>query len=690
MHFDPMRALALLRAGASDPSVEFREAQEEAIRHVVEGRGPLLVVQRTGWGKSFVYFIATKLLREAGAGPALLVSPLLALMRNQLEAARRMGLRAEAIHSDNRGEWREVIERIQADEVDLLLISPERLGNEQFNQAALQHLAGRVSLVVIDEAHCVSDWGHDFRPHYRLIQRTLGALPKNVRVLATTATANHRVSEDLKSVLGAALTVRRGPLGRPSLKLQTIGLRSQAERLAWLADRLVELPGSGIIYTLTVRDARLVADWLSAQGHVVAAYSGESEARPALEDALLKNDVKALIATTALGMGFDKPDLGFVVHFQAPGSPVAYYQQVGRAGRAVSHAYGVLLSGAEDDEINDYFIRAAFPSPAEVQAVLDALDVAPEGLTVNELTSAVNISRGRIERTLLLLSLESPAPIVQEGARAIRTIAPLAQPFWERARRLTELRRAEQQQMSDYARLTSGHMEFLISALDGEPSPHQGPALPELPTGVSEASLQAALTFLRRTSVPIEPRRQWPSGGLPTMKVKGRIKAEHQAQPGRALCVWGDAGWGALVKRGKYRDGHFPDELVKAAARLVQEDWRPDPPPEWVTCVPSARHPDLVPDLARRIAAALGLPFALTLGATGVRPEQKHQRNSAHQAKNLDGAFALIAAPPPGPALLIDDMVDSRWTLTVAAYLLRAAGAGDVYPLALSVTLGDE
>ena len=355
--FDQDRALALLREGVAERSAEFRAGQAQAIRHVVTGAGRLLVVQKTGWGKSFVYFIAAKMLREAGQGPALLVSPLLSLMRNQIAAARRMGVEAETINSDNLTRWREVEDALRADEVDILLIAPERLANERFRNSVLAEVADRIALLVIDEAHCISDWGHDFRPHYRLIERTIRVLPPNLRLLATTATANDRVTEDLAEILGPNLTIARGDLHRPSLALQTMRLPSQAERLAWLADQLPKLPGSGIVYTLTVRDAEQVAAWLKSRGIKVEAYTGQTgESRPELEQALLDNRVKGLVATTALGMGFDKPDLAFVIHYQTPGSVVAYYQQVGRAGRALDSAYGVLLSGREETDITDYFI----------------------------------------------------------------------------------------------------------------------------------------------------------------------------------------------------------------------------------------------------------------------------------------------------------------------------------------------
>ena len=395
MAYDPKRALELLRIGSGRADAIFRDGQEDAIRHIVDGKGRLLVVQKTGWGKSFVYFIAIKLLREAGGGPALLISPLLALMRNQIAAAERMGVRAATINSDNQDEWKSVEAKLRRNEVDILLIAPEKLGNDWFNTEVLAGIAGQISLMVIDEAHCISDWGHDFRPHYRLLERIARTLPANLRLLATTATANDRVMEDLVAVLGPNMKVLRGDLNRSSLTLQTMRLPSQAVRLAWIAQQLSSLPGHGIIYTLTIRDANQLADWLKAQGFAVEAYTGKTgDRREELEQALQENKVKALVATTALGMGYDKPDLAFVIHFQMPGSVVAYYQQVGRAGRALESAYGVLLSGDEEEGITDWFIRNAFPTRQEVDDVLGALNEAPEGLSIPDLMTCVNMSKG--------------------------------------------------------------------------------------------------------------------------------------------------------------------------------------------------------------------------------------------------------------------------------------------------------
>jgi ATP-dependent DNA helicase RecQ len=369
---------------------------------------------------------------------------------------------------------------------------------------------------------------------------------------------------------------------------------------------------------------------------------------------------------------------------------VAYYQQVGRAGRALAAAYGVLLSGEEETKITDFFIESAFPTRDEVQDVLDALLAAPNGLSVPELMGRINLSKGRIQKTIDLLSLESPAPIAKQGSKWQLTVANLSEAFWARADRLTALRRDEQREMQQYVNLGSGHMEFLIRALDGDPGTVHALELPPLPTTTDPRLVREAIAFLRRTSLPVEPRRQWPAGGMPQYGLSGRIASELQAQAGKALCIWGDAGWGSLVRQGKYHDRSFANDLVEACAALVRE-WAPQPAPVWVTCIPSLRHPDLVPDLARRLAAALSLPFILVFEKTDNRPEQKTMANSTQQARNIDGSLAIAAqGVRAGPVLLVDDMVDSRWTLTVAAWLLRSHGSGEVLPLALALAGHDE
>jgi ATP-dependent DNA helicase RecQ len=682
------RARLLLKQ-AIGASADFREGQWEAIEALANRRARLLVVQRTGWGKSVVYFVATRLLRDQGAGPTLLVSPLLALMRNQIEAAGRIGIRAASINSTMKVNEREEVNRLlRAGAVDVLLVSPEQFGSARFLEESLLPLAERAGLLVVDEAHCISDWGHDFRPDYRRIVRVLQRLPENIPVCATTATANDRVVADVAAQLGPRLEISRGPLVRESLRLQTVPLADDAAKLAWLAHYLPKLEGSGIVYALTIDWTERIAAWLQGRGIDAVPYSADlpHEQRLECERRLLANEVKALVATTALGMGYDKPDLGFVVHFHQPSSVVHYYQQVGRAGRSIESAYGIMLSGGDDRAINTYFIERAFPPEEEITAILTALEESDAGLNIAQLEASVNLGRMRIEQALKILSIEQPAPIARQESRWVATPHRFdAGRLRELIAHTTALRQREQEQMDEYSRHTGCLMEFLARALDdpaagvcGRCAPCKGrPGAMRL---VPEELAREAVAFLRRMNLPIEPRRQWTREALPTHGWSGNIAEGLRAEEGRALCILGDSGWGSLVRRG-LEAGRVGDELVAALAALVRK-WRPEV--GWVTCVPTPARP-LVADLAFRLATVLGIPFEPAVVKVRATRSQGEMENSWQQAHNLDGAFRVEPWDGlSGSVLLVDDVVDSRWTLTIVAALLREAGSGPVFPLALA------
>ena len=697
------RALCLLRLGLNHPGAEFRDGQWESIAQLLSG-GRLLVVQRTGWGKSIVYFIAAKLLREQGRGPALLISPLLSLMRNQLEAAQRMGVVARTINSSNVESWPAIRQELLANQIDILLISPERLANETFHFEVLGGLARRVGLFVIDEAHCISDWGHDFRPDYRRISQLLPQLPQGLPILATTATANNRVVNDVVEQLGQGVKVVRGPLVRESLSLQNLQLDQQSERLAWLAEQLPQLPGSGIIYVLTKRDAERVAAWLRQNQISAEAYHADlgdgddgNEIRINLEQKLLNNDIKALVATVALGMGFDKPDLGFVIHFQRPASVVHYYQQVGRAGRAVDSAFGIMLSGAEDESISNYFIASAFPPQRNVKAILEHLGQHPEGLSAVEMQRGLNITFGQLQKALRYLSSDSPSPVRQQKSKWLLTAAAATYRMdEEKVRQITGLRQEEQAEMRRYLEHPGCLMEFLEHSLD-DPAPRPcgkcanclGHTL--LPAECRPELVRQAQQFLRGSSQPLLPRLQWPPyQALASYGFKGKIREELRAGEGRALCIWRDGGWGQQVAQ-EQADGYFSDAVLAALVQLLAE-WRPDPAPAWVSCVPSLRKPYPIMDLAMRLAQRLNLPFIPCIRKVKDNQPQRLQFNSVQRCRNLDGAFQVdLQRGSYAPCLLLDDSVETGWTLTLLSALLRQAGVQAVHPLALALnTLGQE
>jgi ATP-dependent DNA helicase RecQ len=654
----------------------------------VSERKRALVVQRTGWGKSAVYFVATLLLRARHAGPTVIVSPLLALMRNQVAAAERAGIRAVTINSSNIAEWNELYAQVQRGVADVLLVSPERLNNPGFRDEVLPQLAASAGLLVIDEAHCISDWGHDFRPDYRRIRTLLATLAPDTPVLATTATANARVVADVADQLGASTLVLRGALDRESLHLAVVELPDAAHRLAWLADHLPELPGSGIVYTLTVAATSEVAAFLESRGIRAAAYSGQSDdaERRAAEDDLLANRIKVLVATSALGMGFDKPDLGFVVHLGAPPSPIAYYQQIGRAGRGVARAQVVLLPGAEDAAIWRYFDSLAFPSEEQVRRTLDALHSSSTPLSAAVLETRVDLRRTRLETMLKVLDVDGAVKRVAGGWTA-------SGHDWaydaERYARVAADRAAEQAAMRAYVATSSCRMEFLRRQLDDPGAAPCGRCDRctgvMLPADTSESALNAARATLEKPGVELAPKKLWPTGmsalGVP---LSGKLQAPPES--GRALGRLSDIGWGARLRELFAAPDAEIDENTLRAVVAVLAGWRWEARPTQVAWIPSRSRPLLVASLATRIAAVGRLKLLGSLVRVRDEPRHKSRSNSAQRLKAVYAAFSAKGLEPSAtPLLLVDDRTESGWTLVEAARVLREAGAGPVLPFVLAI-----
>ncbi|MET4704729.1 RecQ family ATP-dependent DNA helicase [Frigoribacterium sp. UYMn621] len=690
-------ALAILRTLVGRDDAVFHEGQFEAIETLVDRRRRALVVQRTGWGKSAVYFVATLLLRQRGAGPTILISPLLALMRDQVAAAARAGVRAVAINSSNAHEWAEVLERLRSDEVDVLLVSPERLNNPSFRDEQLPTLIARAGLLVVDEAHCISDWGHDFRPDYRRLRDLIAQLPAGIPVLATTATANSRVVADVAEQLGdtagsvdSEVSTIRGPLARASLRLGVLRLPDSKARLAWVLSHLSQLPGSGIIYALTVSAAEDTARLLREAGHEVHAYTGRTDTaeREQLERRLKSNEVKALVATSALGMGFDKPDLGFVLHLGAPSSPVAYYQQVGRAGRATENADVLLLPGTEDEAIWNYFATSSMPVEHKALAVIDALGSSP--LSTAAIESRVDLRRTPLELLLKVLDVDGAVRRVSGG-----WVATGARWTYdsERYERIAAARAAEQQSMLDYETTLGCRMEFLQRALDDDTAVPCGRcdrcAGAWYPTGIEPDAVAAATASLDRVGVVLEPRAQWP-GGMDRLGItaRGNIAVSERNEQGRALARLTDLGWGGALRNlfaPATPDARASPALVAACVRVLA-DWGWQERPLAVVSMPSRHHPLLIDSVAEALAAAGKLPYLGSLELTGGGPSGDPGGNSAYRLAGVWERFSPARlALPAGPVLLVDDLSDSRWTITVAGRELRRAGAASVLPFVLAL-----
>src|SRR5690625_1034749 len=677
---------AAIRSAAGEDATP-RPDQVRAVTELVDRRRRVLVVQATGWGKSAEYWGATAALRAAGAGPTLVVSPLLALMRDQIAAAERAGLRAATINSTNFEEWDQVLAALATGEVDVLLISPERLANPRF-AARLPQLLGQVGLLVIDEAHCVSDWGFDFRPDYQRLTRTLLELAPGTPVLATTATANQRVTTDVAAQLGEDTVTLRGSLARSSLRLAVVPGLSPLERYAWVAEALRTLPGSGIVYVLTVAEADRVTAFLQHQGLDVAGYTGRTENRQELEDRLRDNQVKALVATSALGMGYDKPDLAFCVHLGSPASPVAYYQQVGRAGRALPDASAVLVPSAKDERIWEYFATAGIPDPEQAQRVLAEVnqptgEQAPadwlEPVSETALSATTGIRPGRLGTLVKILAVDGALRRVEGGWVGTGQEWHFDAAKWDELR---AVRAAEADLMRRYAHGAGCLMQFLQQALD-DPDPRPcgrcsvcDGHLPHPGARPSEETVTAARAFFRGLDVRVEPRKLWPPR---TPQVKGRIRGVAE---GRAIAFADDPAWAETLDTLWRRDAPAPEEILTASVAVLSRWSREWQRPTAVVPMPSRRYPDLITSVAEHLAEVGKLPLTHALEVTGPPPRDE-STSAARVTDLLAGMKVVPGVELSGPVLLVDDTIRTRWTLTVAAQLLGIAGASETLPLAI-------
>lgn len=681
-------------------NAEFHDGQWEAIENALNNKRTL-IIEKTGWGKSIVYFMASKLIKEKRGGVTVLLSPLLSLIRNQIETAEKMGIRALTINSENKDEWENIEQTLINGQCEIVFISPERLANKDFVERVIPLIKGSINMIVVDEAHCISDWGHDFRPDYGRIVDVIKLLPPNIPVIATTATANKRVEKDIKEQLGSNLLTIRGPLMRKSLKIQVIKLPKQTERMAWLIENIKKIDGSGIVYCATTRDCNKVSEFLKMNGINALPYHANlskdkeenKKFREEREKLLINNEVKVLVSTVALGMGFDKGDLSFVIHFQMPGNIIKYYQEIGRAGRKMDNAYAVLLAGEEDHEISEYFIENSFPKRQQLENILHIIENSDSGLSINELCKVVNMTQGGIKKCLSLLDLNKI--IAKDKSKYFRTTYPYNYEDFK-VEEVLETRYRELNLMEEYINTKKCYMKFLANELDDDTANECGKCCNCIHgeyflSEVEKADVLKAENFLKNRVIRIVPRKQWPAGVVSTGVKK--IPEEKRNEEGRVLADYGDFGYGEMIEQDKYKNNYFRDELVEATIDVIKNKWKDLTQIDCVAAVPSLRRPELVKSFAERVAAKLGVYFIDIIVKPKETEHQKTMENSNMQAQNAYNAFSVIKNVNYNNVLLIDDMIDSGWTLTVCGIMLKEMGAEKVYPYALASTAkngGDE
>ncbi len=673
------RAMLALHSVYGD-NARFREGQYEAIEATLTKKRTL-VVQRTGWGKSLVYFICAKLIREDSGGVALVVSPLLSLMDNQMSAAVAMGLRCEMLNGSTKDRRVEILSKMEMGEVDLVLVTPETL----FAEGVFERITGKIKigLFVVDEAHCISDWGHDFRMEYSRLSMVVRGLPSSVPVLATTATANDRVVCDLERQLGTGVYVSRGPLSRDSLYIQVLNMTDKVSRYAWILENVPKFTGSGIIYCLTRADCEHLSDFLRQNGIDAEAYYSrmgkEDENRETLER-FYNDEIKVLVATVKLGMGYDKGNIAFIIHYQSPANIVSYYQQIGRAGRNIPRANIFLMSGKEDEDIVNHFIDTAFPTKEESEGVIHLLK--EEGdLSLYQLYARLNLRFDRVSKAIEFLL--QGGYIEKSGRYYTLTSSPFIYNS-EYYGAITEIRRSEWRQMRMLSKESGCYLRFIVSSLDDGEARNCGHCAncsgKEFGEEVSLSSLESASNYINASILTIEPRKKWSlyrfEGDIGAKKIEGT------ALRGISLSRFGDPGYGRMVKDSIDAGYRFPSVLIGRACELLL----PIIKEEGIThlCAVPPIEGDRIELFAKELASALKIEYFSPLKRTG-RVPQVAMANGVLKCKNAYESLSLAQDKVPQGVLLIDELADSRWTLTVAAHLLSVGGAERVFPFTLAM-----
>ena len=653
----------------------FHRGQHTIIEQLVQGRR-ILAIQQTGWGKSLCYQMASLYYPYL----TIVFSPLKALMRDQCQRCNDVYDIPSAIVSsdfseaENDATLRQAVEG----EIKVLYIAPERLSNIVWQNYISQM---RISMIVIDEAHCISTWGHDFRPDYRRIVRLLDAIPKSTAVLALTATANKRVEVDILQQMGVGVQVLRGSMLRSNLHLHVIHVKGDQEKLSYLAEILPYTLGTGIIYTATRPDTEIVAAFLQCQGLAAEYYHAgrDNDVRQEIEQKLMANHYKVVCSTNALGMGIDKRDIRFIIHYHIPGSPIQYYQEIGRAGRDGQVAQCVLLYDPEDLRIQEHFINQAKPASMQYATILSHLEANAGGLGQNEIMRITGFSQTATR--IILKDLQDQGFIERDAKK--RYFAATDRPGQIDFSGYDIIRQQKLRELSDiqrYALHQGCYMTYLTTYLGDSLGSACGACGQCQPTNfftmqVSESVQEATQRFLE-------------DGYLPRIEKRGTTKTPaHEA--GWALSSHGTSRIGRLVRACKYENaGPFPLSLVARAVDVLRTRY-PIAEINGVIGIPPTRSGTLVEDFARQVAAGVNREYLPVLVKVRETLEQKYLKNRLQKEDNVKGAFAvqspeLVAGRT---ILLIDDIYNSGRMLQEAGRTLIRAGARVVYPLTITRTL---
>jgi len=660
---------------------KFYDEQWETIDMLLRGKR-MLLIEKTGYGKSLCFqFPATQF-----DGITVIFSPLIALMRDQVNSLNEKGIAAKHINSEQTYENNsQVIQDAINGKIKILYIAPERQENQEWIEATRKM---NLSMIVIDEAHTISVWGHDFRPSFRRIINLVQLLPKDLPILATTATATKRVQADIEQQISGNLTTIRGNLLRENFNLFVIETKSEDEKLLWLAENINKLPGTGLLYTGTRVNTEIYARWFDFVGINSTDYNAglDGDTRKEIEKGLMSNKWKCVVSTNALGMGIDKPDIRFIIHAQIPASPIHYYQEIGRAGRDGQKTYIILFynSKKDDDGIpEDYKLPKAFvdggrPSIKKYQIVINA--VKQEQLGERQLMKITNMKQTQI-RVIKADLIEQEIIKEVKFDRSKKYEYQFNAPELDTAK-FNELRNAKLKDldsMLEYVFTTEPRMKFLCEYLGDKP-----------PNKFDNCDNSK---YKKRTVRPdkstIEKLTEFRETYFPTLEVESQSS---NITNGVASSYYGVSNVGATLHRCKYENGgDFPDFLLKLMLKAFRKTFG-DKHFDMIVYVPPTTSGELLKNFAEKISYVLKVPISHKLVKQRETQPQKVFQNGYLKRENVSGAFNYTEPNEINNKniLLVDDIFDSGTTIKEIGKLLTNFGANLIVPLVIARTVGGD